>query len=243
MASRSIIIIADSHVTGGGNIEPDFREMMERIAQTDFDLLFLGDIMDLWIAKDGFEDDLQHWFVAWCLREKQKRSIVYVEGNHEFFVADRYDGVIGTVRKSRFQNDWLVAEHGHDIPIAKMGLNRLLIAFFKSRFASLALNVIPFGQKLVLFIKRCFGSNGRTLFSGLPDDIIRAWAEKRLSETACKEIFIGHFHCFREFDLPNDGKLRILPAWKNSQEVLIFDKDGTGHLRNWRDIAYTVEKS
>ena len=243
MASRSTVLIADAHVMCGGTHESEFRAMLEWLASTDFDLLFLGDIMDLWIAKEGYEDDLQRWFVDWCIREKARRRIVYVEGNHEFFVEDRYDGVIGTVRKSRFQNESLVAEHGHNISITIIGFNRLLIAFFKSRFSCLVLDVIPFGHKLVMFLKKCFGSNGRTFFSELPENAMRTWAEKLSSETACKEIFIGHFHNFQEFVLSNGATLRILPAWKNSQEVLILDNEGKVSLRNWQNIAQTVVES
>ncbi|MBQ7650300.1 MAG: metallophosphoesterase [Victivallales bacterium] len=244
MTSRGIVLIADAHVACGGTNEAEFRAMLEGIARTDFDLLFLGDIMDLWIAKDDYEDDLQRWFVVWCIREKDRRRIVYVEGNHEFFVTDKYDGVIGTVCKNRFMDDRLVAEHGHDVTLGKIGFNRRLIAFFKSRFSSLVLDAIPFGQKLVLLIKRCLGSNGRTFFSGLPDDILSAWAEKLSSSLACKDVFIGHFHNYQEFDLSNGAKFRILPAWKNSQEVLVLDYDSRNvRLCNWRSIAQVLEKT
>ncbi len=240
MTSKSIVLISDAHVASGAPNEAEFKAMLENIAHTDFDLLFLGDIMDLWIAKDGYEDDLHRWFVAWCRREKEHRSIIYVEGNHEFFVVDRYDGDIGTVRKTRYQNDMLVAEHGHNILGRTIGFNRLFIAFCKSRFANFVLKIVPFGQKLVLWLKKSFGSNGRTLFNGLPDDILCSWANTVSAETACKNVFIGHFHSFREFDLPNGGKFRILPAWKIDQKVVLYEPDShRAYLCDWRELSST----
>ena len=238
MARRRIVLISDSHVTSGCQGEADFRAMLELLSGTDFDILFLGDIMDLWIAKDGYEDALQQWFMEWCKAEKSRRSIVFVEGNHEFFVADRYDGVIGTVRKNSFLDGALYCEHGHNILGRSLGFNRLFIAFCKSAFSSFILNVLPCGQRLALWVKRRFGSNGRTFFSGVPDDIVCAWAEHAAVQTGAKDIFIGHFHNARHFSLSNDVILKVLPAWKNNQEVMVFEPDSRRTVVcNWRELV------
>ena len=236
MASRSIVFVADAHVASGCPSEAEFRAMLEALSRTDYDLVFLGDIMDLWIGKDAYEDDLQRFFVAWCKHEKERRNIIYIEGNHEFFVANKYDGLIGTVKKGRFQDDILLAEHGHNIGFP-LSFNRLFIAICKSGFVSFLLDVLPCGQKLALWTKHKFGSNGRTFFSNLPNGRIQAWAERMSRKTEAKEIFIGHFHTFQEFNLLNGTRLTVLPAWKNNQAVMLFSPDThNASICHWRNL-------
>ena len=238
MTARNIVFISDAHVACGGPNEAEFKAMLNSLAASDYDIFFLGDIMDLWIGKKRYEDDLQRWFVDWCRRESEHRRIVYVEGNHEFFVADKYNGVIGTFLEKRFHDDVVAVEHGHNILGRTIGFNRLFIAFCKSGFSSFVLDVVPFGQKLVLWIKGMFGSNGRTLFDRLPDEILRTWAENVSVETGCKDVFIGHFHTRQELELSHGGSFRIIPAWKHNFEVMLYEPDSrNATIRNWREIG------
>ncbi|MBO4345960.1 MAG: metallophosphoesterase [Victivallales bacterium] len=240
MAARRIVLVSDSHVTSGGQFEDDFRSMLEALSRTDHDVMFLGDIMDLWIGMDGYEDALQRWFVEWCKAESSRRKIVYIEGNHEFYVADRYNNVICTAIENRFQDNSLVAEHGHNILGNSIGFNRLFIAFCKSGFARLVLSALPCGQRLALWIKRKFGSNGRTFFSVLPNETLIAWAEGVAAKTGAKDIFIGHFHTAQEFELSDGVRFRVIPAWKNAQEVMLFDTASrNATICNWRTIPPT----
>ncbi len=214
--------------------------MLEALSRTDYDVMFLGDIMDLWIGMDGYEDDLQRWFIEWCKAESPRRNIVYIEGNHEFYVADRYNKVICTVIKNRFLENSLLAEHGHNILGTFIGFNRLFIAFCKSGFARFTLSILPCGQRLALWIKRKFGSNGRTFFSALPNETLIAWAENAAAKTGAKDIFIGHFHTAQEFELTDGVRFRVLTAWKNAQEVTIFDPESRNTtICDWRQLSPT----
>lgn len=80
------MIIADSHLTEHGSEKTVFRSLLKKISESTCDVLFLGDIFDVWIACPGFETEIHQEFMEWCRQELPKRRIWFVEGNHEFFV-------------------------------------------------------------------------------------------------------------------------------------------------------------
>lgn len=86
MKNRDILLIADSHLKEHCPEWNVFRSLLEKISETDYDVLFLGDIFDVWIAVPGFETTIHRTFMEWCLREKKKRNLWFLEGNHEFFI-------------------------------------------------------------------------------------------------------------------------------------------------------------
>ena len=72
----SMLLIADSHVQPATEREDEFFNLLDWIATTDCDVLFLGDNLDLWIASgDRYEADVHRRFLAWCEREKTRRRV------------------------------------------------------------------------------------------------------------------------------------------------------------------------
>ena len=61
-----MIIIADAHVDDAGGHKADFFQMLRAIEKTNHDVIFLGDIFDLWIALPRYEKDCHKAFLAWC---------------------------------------------------------------------------------------------------------------------------------------------------------------------------------
>ena len=84
----SLVIITDAHVSAGTRAAEAFFRMLAKLSAGPHGVIFLGDIFDLWIALPRYETGLQHEFLKWCRREKARRTVGYVEGNHEFFVAE-----------------------------------------------------------------------------------------------------------------------------------------------------------
>ncbi|MEJ2365241.1 MAG: hypothetical protein P8017_11290, partial [Deltaproteobacteria bacterium] len=99
-----LIFISDLHFDDGSagehNVPTDaFKIFFEDIAGTadwltkegrvidEIKLVFLGDIFDLWVALPRYEDDAQRQFVAWCREQKKHRTIGFMEGNHEYYLA------------------------------------------------------------------------------------------------------------------------------------------------------------
>lgn len=232
-----MILIADAHEASASINEAEFKQMLEAISGTDMDVMFLGDIMDLWVAKDGYEDELQNWFKSWCVQEKERRRIIYVEGNHEFFVARRYNGVLGEFQEKRYVTAKALFEHGHNIQERPTGFNRLFIGLCKSWFANLVLSVMPCGRAFAQKVKKSFGSNGRVFPGRIPEDRVRLWAESTARKTGVSDLFIGHFHRLREMELPGGAVCHVLPPWKNKGEIMLFDEERRAVSTGvWREL-------
>ncbi len=83
----TLAVLADVHAVEGEESERVLRNLLEQLSSTDDDVMFLGDIMDLWIGLPKYECKLQRDFLEWCRHEKSRRKIYFVEGNHEYYVA------------------------------------------------------------------------------------------------------------------------------------------------------------
>ena len=128
--------------------------MLEAVKRTDHDLIFLGDIFDLWIALPRYEEDIHLKFIAWCLEQKKSRTIGFLEGNHEYFLADERACAFSWCSKGA----WKQAEagtlyvHGDQIN----GQDKLYLGFRKLTKNSITkrlLRILPFGPEIVAFIK------------------------------------------------------------------------------------------
>ena len=84
-----MIIVTDAHISEARGNHTAFFNMLEAIERTEHDLTFLGDIFDLWIALPRYEKDIHIKFINWCLDQKNNRTIGFLEGNHEYYLANQ----------------------------------------------------------------------------------------------------------------------------------------------------------
>jgi len=82
-----MIIITDAHISEAKGNHTIFFKMLECLERNSQDLVFLGDIFDLWIALPRYEETIHRDFISWCRQQKNHRTIGYMEGNHEYFLA------------------------------------------------------------------------------------------------------------------------------------------------------------
>ena len=82
-----MIIVADAHVSKDLNNHTAFFEMLEFFENSHHDLVFLGDIFELWVALPDYENDIHYKFIEWCHVQQKYRIIGFVEGNHEYYLA------------------------------------------------------------------------------------------------------------------------------------------------------------
>ena len=61
-----MIIITDAHISKAAGNHATFFRMLASLESHQQDLIFLGDIFDLWVALPRYEDNAQRQFVAWC---------------------------------------------------------------------------------------------------------------------------------------------------------------------------------
>ena len=114
--SKRWLMIADAHLTCR-EPEDEFFRMLDGVSRlpADIGIIFLGDIFDLWIALRGYENDDHRRFLDWCRREKERRRIVFLEGNHEFFVAKTYSDAFSYSSEDSYEDGALQWLHGDRI--------------------------------------------------------------------------------------------------------------------------------
>ena len=129
-----LVLIADSHVQPNTEREDEFFSMLDWIASTNFDVFFLGDNLDLWIASgDRYEADAHRRFLAWCKREKARRRVLMVEGNHEFYLKRHHDGCFTACSETFYKIGDILFMHG-DVAQKKFGFHRCFRVFAKNAF-------------------------------------------------------------------------------------------------------------
>lgn len=211
--------------------------MLTALGKGPGDVVFMGDIFDLWIALPRYENEIHHRFLAWCRREKDRRRIGFVEGNHEFFVAQTHASAFTWCTQRAW---WQNAEghlfcHGDRINRA----DRHYLTFRKTTKNPIAkgiLSCLPSGPRLVDRIKRGLKGTNTVFRKHLPLDELQAFAEARFQEKA-KRIFVGHFHRSYHYRGIRGGALDTLPAWCSRGWVSVL-RPAADELRKgpWQDF-------
>ena len=219
-----MIIITDAHVSKTNGNHATFFEMLEFFEGSHQDLIFLGDIFDLWMAMPRYEDDIHHEFIAWCREQKRHRTIGFMEGNHEFYLAaERAQAFSWCSADAWYRNDsGSLFVHGDQINHR----DRNYLAFRKlmrNRMTQFILSYLPFGPRLVDAIKQLLKQTTHEFKINFPREEIEVFAESRFAEGA-DPIFMGHFHREYIYRNPDSKSLYILPDWFSTQKVTVFDK-------------------
>jgi len=229
-----MIVIVDCHVSARNGTADEFHAMLERLAQSREDLVFLGDTFELWIALRAYEDELHRRFLAWCVRQKEERSVGFVEGNHEFFVAEERGGCFSwCVPEARQEPGGLLLVHGDLIDRRDRGY-RLLRRVSKSRLMKLALRCFPPGGKaLVALASRGLAFRGR---KALPEQELRRFAEATFARDA-RTILTGHFHRPYLYRRADGRCLHTVPAWRDSRAVVRLDSSSHEFtILRWQEV-------
>ena len=79
-----MIIITDAHVSKIKGNDASFLKMLEALEKNSQDLIFLGDIFDLWIALPRYEDDIHREFISWCREQKNIEPSVIWQATMNF---------------------------------------------------------------------------------------------------------------------------------------------------------------
>lgn len=233
-----IFLVADAHLEDGQELDGEFSAMLEALSRTDYDVVFLGDIMDLWIAKPRYEKGCCQAFVRWCREESARRKVYFVEGNHEFFVASRHREAFTEATAGSLRLGDTLFVHGHLIQGKPWSFNRWFIPLCKSWLGSLVLALMPCGQAFAGRVKRSLGNRHPTPV--FPEEEVRRWAEPLAAKGGLHELFLGHFHKGGSFAV-GELECHALPPWKYHGEAVIYAPE-THHVTvgNWKEL---LEKS
>jgi UDP-2,3-diacylglucosamine hydrolase len=232
-----MIIVTDAHLTQASRSSRDFFRMLAGLGKSDHDIIFLGDIFDLWIALSRYEEEIHRRFLEWCRTQKAWRQIGFIEGNHEFFIAEERAAYFswctdGTWRSATGD---LVLTHGDRIN----SLDKKYLRFrrlTKNRLAKFSMRFLPFGPRMANLLKLQLKETNQQICDRIPYEEIRRFATENFLN-GVSTIVAGHFHCDYRYRYSKSQTLYTVPDWHTSQKVTVLDP-ATGEVESivWTDL-------
>lgn len=233
-----MIIITDAHVSQARGNHTAFFQMLATIERCGHDLIFLGDIFDLWIALSRYEDEIHTRFIDWCREQKQFRSIGYLEGNHEFYLAsERAQAFTWCSGKGWRRDDaGLLFVHGDQInrnDRKYLIFNKLI----KNSLTKYILRYLPYGPDFASSVKHRLKKTNKKFRIQVPWNEIRRFADDRFAEGVAT-IFVGHFHQESSISSHRSKKTYILPDWLSTQKVTVYEHASQKlSMLHWKELA------
>ena len=220
-----MIIITDAHISKSNGNYTSFFRMLESFERNNQDIIFLGDIFDLWIALPRYEEEIHRNFSVWCRKQKSQRAVGYLEGNHEYYLANERASDFTWCSASTWWRDAKGVLFVHGDLINRKDLNyRAFRKLAKNKISKFIICRLPFGPQISKSIKRGLKKTNANFRMQLPKAEIEDFARARFAEGA-NVIFIGHFHMQYHYRSRDAKELHILPDWFSTQKVTIYDRD------------------
>ncbi len=220
-----MIIITDSHVSKSKRNHATFFRMLEAFEKNNQDLIFLGDIFDLWIAMPRYEEDIHREFISWCHNQKKYRTIGYMEGNHEFYLAEERSQAFTWCSRDAWWRDDAGALFVHGDQINRKDKNYLHFRkLVKNKITKFILRCLPLTPKIMNFIREELKKTNLEFRMHLPKEEIEFFAESRFSE-GVDTIFAGHFHQEYLYHNRKSKKMYVLPDWFSTQKVTYYGRN------------------
>ena len=231
-----MILIADCHASVRHGNEAEFVQMLARVAQTGHDVVFLGDILDFWIALPRYEQDLHRLFLRWCQEESRRRLVGFVEGNHEFFLAHSHRAAFTfCAADEHVDAQGRLFVHGDTVNQADRAYLRFR-RWVKSDTLRWLEVVAPPGPAIARFIKRHMEARERCRPKAFPAEQVDAFA-RRWFARGVRAIYLGHFHDPHLQEAAEGRVVQVIPAWHGSGLVGVL-AEGTAKaaLCPWREL-------
>lgn len=224
-----MLLVADAHVEE--ETAEEFFGLLDRLAATREDIVFLGDIFEVWIALPGHESELHRRFASWCVQQKPLRRIGFAEGNHEFFVhEERADLFSWSSCGTWLDEQRCLFAHG-DLIDARNLAYRAFRCVVHSRVARRVLQRQPSGPRLASSLRPRLKARNASRPVSFPQRVIERYGD-RCFRDGVRAVLAGHFHREFEYRPAGGGVLYLAPAWSTTRRVVRFDpRDGT--LADW----------
>lgn len=228
-------IISDCHIDG--TTAPRFFDMLAQLATRDEPVVFLGDIFELWIALPGYEEPHHQRLLAWVdERRAQGVEIGWIEGNHEFYVAQRYGDRFSWATDRVHREDNCSLAHGdlvnrHDRNYLRF---RALIRSGAARVVMLALGRLGIGPRLATRLKQGLKHTNHDFRKALPATELAAYAAREFS-TGARQVIVGHFHDHFIHTGEEGRVLQVAPAWERDETILRI-KEGEIQTAPWEQL-------
>ncbi|MBN2451298.1 MAG: hypothetical protein JXR77_12975 [Lentisphaeria bacterium] len=231
-----MILIADAHVSEAKGNRGEFGEMLAALSETSHDVVFLGDILDLWIALPAYETSLHREFLGWCRREIPRRGVGFIEGNHEFFLA-RHHADCFTFASAGPHLDGAGRLYAHGDTVNRADVSyRVLRAVTRSRLVHWLEGHLSSGPAVARFLKSRFEARSRHRPQFFPTEEVRRFAAA-WGRRGARKIWLGHFHDHCVLECGDGIVCEVVPAWCGSGMVVVTDGTGPGQACRWRDAV------
>lgn len=232
------VLVADCHVRAGTEKENDFRVMLRKLAALpeSCSVIFLGDIFDLWIAHDGYEDALHKEFLQWCSLQKGKRTVIFIEGNHEFYVKRNRGDCFSVVSEKEYLCSGVCFCHGDQFNRRDLGY-RFFRFLLRNRFMCFLAKITWsfLGPLTARLLKKIFCCRGSKVEKPLPERVFKDFAAS-LVRRDLHYAAAGHFHRSGVFSSVPAVEIRLVPAWEVNGEVTVFSAAGKYTDLSWKAL-------
>ncbi|MBQ7730241.1 MAG: metallophosphoesterase [Lentisphaeria bacterium] len=219
--SKRWLMVADAHLSCC-EPEDEFFRMLDSVSRLpgDIGIVFLGDIFDLWIALRGYENEEHRRFLDWCRREKARREIVFLEGNHEFFVAKTYPDAFSYSDEDSYRDgttQWLhgdrINRRDHSYKILRFILRNILTRWFLWCIGP------TFGPSFAHYVRERLRTTNQAHKTYFPEQAALNYLSSCPPDFV---VFAGHFH--DRLTRTSDGRtLEVLPAYAQASELMYYD--------------------
>ena len=228
-AEGPIALLGDAHLREGDPEVEAFVAFLDRLPGRTSMLAILGDLFAAWIGRADLVRP-HHERVVEGLRRLAGRGvrILYVEGNHDFFLAHLYpEGPFEAIATEALEVEWdgrrLHLAHG-DLMNRHDRQYRAWRLLSKSRPFFAAFNLLPRATRLRIVdgLERGMATTNMEFRGGFPVSECLAYARPRI-RAGTDAIVFGHFHDERRIDVAEGdrrGTVFVLPAWRDAHRYL-----------------------
>ena len=224
-----VALLGDAHLREGEGEVAAFVRFLEVLPRDIGTLAILGDLFAVWLGRRDLQRP-HHLEVVEALRRLRRRGcrLLYVEGNHDFFLAplfadDPFDLLAPESLDLVLAGRRLHLAHG-DLVNSRDRQYRAWRSLSKNRAFFGAFNLLPAALRhgLALRIERGMARTNMEFRGGFPLRECEAYARRRLRAGADALVF-GHFHEERRIEVREGdraGSVFVLPAWRDGHRYL-----------------------
>lgn len=226
-----LAFVGDVHLDHGDpQLEP-FLAWLDRLSASCADIVFIGDLFNLWLGDRRLEGAHQTAVVERLIALRRAGVAVrYIEGNRDYRIAAAYAGVAfdevaseGLVCERGGTRVW--AAHG-DLANTTDRQYRLWRRVSRWGPAWRLFQLVPAGYRLWLAesIETRMRATNLEHKEHFPDAMVRRYAAPALASGHAL-VALGHFHVERDLDT-GGGRIVVLPLWRDTRRFLRVRADG-----------------
>ena len=226
---EAVALLGDAHLYEGDPEVGAFVDFLDRLSSRIGTLAILGDLFSAWIGRRELIRS-HHSRVVEALRGLRRRGcrILYIEGNHDFFLTalyggDPFDRIVSNEIDLRLGGRDVHLVHG-DLINRRDRQYRAWRTLAKSRVFFSLFNLMPAAGRLrfVSSLEQRLATTNMAFRGGFPVDECAAYARRQIARGR-ELIVFGHFHEERRMEW-GEGTRRtvvyVLPAWRNGHRYL-----------------------